>query len=59
MGVRSLGNALASFGYKFGRTGLGICKCSTALEPITATGGDTRVTLGTNIDSRFYFTVEH
>ena len=23
MGVRSLGNALASFGYKFGTTGLG------------------------------------
>ena len=39
MGVRSLGNALASFGYKFGTTGLEAVTPSPIPEGLTATGG--------------------
>ena len=49
MGVRSLGNALSSFGYKFGRTGLeSFVGAPPPGAPITATGGDVEYTLGTN-----------
>ena len=48
MGVRSLGNALSSFGYKFGRTGLEAVGAPPPGAPITATGGDVEYTLGTN-----------
>ena len=39
MGVRSLGNALASFGYKFGTTGLEAVTPAPTPEGLTATGG--------------------
>ena len=39
MGVRSLGNALASFGYKFGTTGLEAVTPPPIPEGLTATGG--------------------
>lgn len=45
MGVRSLGNALASFGYKFGTTGFEAAR-AVASGPISATGGDTTFTAG-------------
>ena len=59
MGVRSLGNALSSFGYKFGRTGLEGLDAVGAPPPgapITATGGNVEYTLGTNKIQYFYFT---
>ena len=39
MGVRSLGNAIASFGYKFGTTGLEAVNPAPIPEGLTATGG--------------------
>ncbi len=39
MGVRSLGNTLATFGYKFGRTGLEAVSPAPTSEGLTATGG--------------------
>ena len=39
MGVRSLGNALSSFGYKFGRTGLEARYPPAPIPVLTATGG--------------------
>ena len=39
MGVRSLGNVLASYGYKFGTTGLEAVSSAPIPEGLTATGG--------------------
>ena len=39
MGVRSLGNALASFGYKFGRTGLEAMPIPPPKNGLLASGG--------------------
>ena len=39
MGVRSLGNALSSFGYKFGTTGLEAVTPAPIPAGITASGG--------------------
>ena len=40
MGIRSLGNSLASFGYKFGTTGLeAVTPAPIPPPPLTATGG--------------------
>jgi hypothetical protein len=47
MGVRSLGNALAGFGYKFGRTGLDAVGAPPPGGPTSATGGDVTYTYGT------------
>ena len=40
MGVRSLGNALASFGYKFGTTGLEAAGPNVPPPNLVASGGD-------------------
>ena len=45
MGVRSLGNALASFGYKFGTTGLEAVSSAPEPSGISASGG-TKTTSG-------------
>ena len=45
MGVRSLGNALASFGYKFGTTGLEAVSPDPLNQPFSASGGS-KFTLG-------------
>ena len=39
MGVRSLGNVLASYGYKFGTTGLEAVTPAPTPGGLTATGG--------------------
>ena len=39
MGVRSLGNVLASYGYKFGTTGLEAVTPAPVQIPVSATGG--------------------
>jgi hypothetical protein len=56
MGVRSLGNSSASFGYKFGTTGLEAAAPGVR-SPISATGGDATSTPGDGYKYHYFTTV--
>ena len=57
MGVRSLGNALASFGYKFGKTGTEASGAAGDGSGISATGGNQTSSSGFTAPNGFKYHV--